>query len=179
MPGKTGIEEEFGIDLDVQDPDLGKAIAASIRTEQKQALFYSEMEGVLHNHDIIHFFRFLSKEKKIQKEILEKAKKDLESGSDWPHVEYDYTDLENAFQNLDKLREKKLRMDAGDADTVSRAAEGEEQVWRFYERLADALRGGGNDFFRALSEREERHHELLIAILDMLKQAGIEQKDQE
>ena len=44
MPGKTGIEEEFGIDLDVLDPDLGNAFASSIRTEQKQALFYSEIK---------------------------------------------------------------------------------------------------------------------------------------
>lgn len=172
MPGKTDIENEFGLDLDDRNPDMGKAIAASIKVEKRQALFYSGMEGVLHNHDVIHFFKFLSREKKLQQEILERARKDLESGGNWPDLEYDYTDVEEAVRDVDKLREKKLRRSAGDVDVLERAAAAEEEATTFYERLADILRGRGNDFFRALSEREQRHHDLLASILDMVKSSG-------
>jgi rubrerythrin len=173
MPNKTNIENEFELDIDDKNLDMGKVIAISIKVEKRQALFYSGMEGVLHNHDIIHFFKFLFREKKLQQEILENAKKDLENGEDWPDLEYDYTDVEEAIgKGIYKLREKELRKDAGDLDVLERAVSAEETTTTFYERLADNLRGKGNDFFRTLSEREQRHHDLLVSILDAVKSSG-------
>lgn len=169
MAQKTDIEKEIGIDLDERKPDIRKGIAASIRIEHKQALFYSGMEGVLHNHEIIHFFKFLSEEKKLQKEILEKAMKMLDRHGSWITLEYDQGDIEDAFRRAGELMGK-LRMDAGDVDIITRAVKQEEKSTRFYERMADILHNEGNDFFRALAGREQRHHELLVEILDLVKQ---------
>lgn len=169
MTQKTEIEKEIGLDIDAENPDIRKGIAAGIKIEDKQALFYSGMEGVLHNHEIIHFFKFLSEEKKLQKSILEKAMKTLEDHGSWITLEYDQGDIENAFNKAGELMGK-LRMDAGDVDIISKAVKQEEKTTRFYERMADVLRNEGNDFFRALAEREQRHYDLLIEILDLVKQ---------
>ena len=169
MAQKTEVEKEIGVDLDAENPDIRKGIAAGIKIEDKQALFYSGMEGVLHNHEIIHFFKFLSEEKKLQKGILEKAMKTLEDHGSWIALEYDHGDIENAFHKAGELMGK-LRMDAGDVDILSRAVKQEEKTTRFYERMADVLRNEGNDFFRARAEREQRHYDLLVEILDLVKQ---------
>jgi len=171
MPEKTEIEKEFGVDLDSGNPDIKKGIEAGIRIEEKQMRFYSHMRDVLHNHELIHFFNFLSEEKKLQKEILEKAKKSLEGNDEWIKLEYDYGDVEDALQKAEGLGEKKLRMDAGDVDIITNAMKTEDKTTKFYEKFADVLRGDGNDFFRALADREQRHHDLLVEILDLVKQA--------
>jgi rubrerythrin len=176
MSGETGIEKEFGVDLDAENPDVKKGIEAGIRVEEKQSLFYSHMTEVLHNHDFIHFFRFLSEEKKLQKEILEKEKEFLEENGEWLKLEYDYGDLEDAFRKVEGLRKKKLRADAGDVDVITSAMKNEEGARRFYERFADALRGEGNEFFRRLSEREQRHHDLLSGLLDSLRHSELREK---
>lgn len=168
---KTSIEIEYGLDLDAENPDTGKGIAAGIKIEKERALFYSGMEGVLHNHILSHFFRFLSSEKNLQKDILEKAKKALGEGKDWIRLlEYDQGDIEDAFSKAGELTGK-LKKDAGDIDVVTNAMKSEGEATKFYERFADSLRGRGNDFFRALADREQRHHDLLAEILALLKQA--------
>ncbi len=169
MTGRTAIEEEFGIDLDSSEPDVRKGIAAGIRAEEKQARFYSGMEGVLRNHEIAHFFSFLSREKELQKDILEKAMDSLDKGGGWPDLEYDQGDVEEAFRKAGELAGK-LRMDAGDVDVLEKAIDATREATAFYERFADALRGPGNDFFRNLAGREQRHHDLLVEILDLVRQ---------
>jgi rubrerythrin len=170
MPEKTEIEKEFELDLDAEDLDIRKGIEAGIRIEEKSSLFYSHMTEVLHNHELIHFFRFLSEEKKLQKEILEKAKESLEDGKDWIKLEYDQVDIEEVFLKAESLGDKKLSMDAGDVDVITKAINTEEKATRFYEKFADVLRGSGNDLFRAMADREQRHHDLLVEILDLVKQ---------
>lgn len=179
MPEETEIEKEFGMDLDAEEPDVKKGIEAGISTEEKQAMFYSHMTDVLHNHDFIRFFRFLSEEKKLQKEILEKEKDLLEESGEWLKLEYDYGDLEDAFRKVEELRERKLRMDAGDVDVITSAMKKEDDARRFYERFADSLRGEGNDFFRKLSEREQRHHDLLGGLLDSLRHSKFMKEEDE
>ena len=174
MTGKTDIEKEFGVDLDSKNLEIIKGIEAGIRIEEKNSLFYSHMTEALHNHELIHFFRFLSEEKDLQKKILEKVKKSLEEKDEWIKLEYDYGDLDDAFQKAESLREKKLRMDAGDVDIITNAMKNEEKARFFYEKFAGVLRGEGNDFFRILSEREERHHDLLSEMLDMVKHSSEE-----
>ncbi|UCD07895.1 MAG: hypothetical protein JSW41_02935 [Candidatus Aenigmatarchaeota archaeon] len=170
MPEKTEIEKEFELDLDAEDLDIKKGIEAGIRVEEKQSLFYSHMTEVLHNHELIHFFRFLSEEKKLQKEILEKVKKSLEENDEWTKLEYDQADIEEVSRKAELLMGK-LRMDAGDVDIITKAIKTEDKATKFYEKFADLLRGGGNDFFRRLADREQRHHDLLVEILDLVKQA--------
>jgi rubrerythrin len=171
MAGKTEIEMEFGIDLDSGDTDPGKGIEAGIRTEEKQSKFYSHMTEVLHNKELVHFFRFLSEEKNLQKEILEKTMRSLEGSGEWTRLEYDYSDLEEASRKAEELRGR-LRMDAGDVDIIENAMGNEDKAVAFYEKFADVLRGDGNDFFRALAERGQRHRDLLGSLLDLVMQSG-------
>ena len=170
MAPKTAVEEEFGLDLDVDNPDVGKCVAAGIRFEKDQTRFYSGMEEVMRNHVLIRFFEFLSSEKRLQGEMLKKARKNLEHKKEWPRIEYDHGDINSAFREAGELMGK-LRKDLGDIDMVTNASKKEADATDFYERLSDAIRGAGNDFFRTLAEREQRHHDLLVAILDLLKQA--------
>jgi rubrerythrin len=155
-----------------QKPDFIRGIEDSRRAEEKQMQFYSQMKGVLHNDRVARLFGFLSREKKLQKRILEKNKKSLEEKNEWTIPDYDWGDMKSAIQEAGMLREEKLRRDAGDIEVISSAMGREGEAAGFYESMSEKLRGDGNDFFRRLSEREQMHHDLLVEILDSIKSTG-------
>jgi len=156
----TEFEEKMNIFIKEKNPDVSQGVDIGIKIEKMGIDFYTKSAEKA-GEDVRHVFTFLAKQETQHLSLLKELKNSLIENDRWKEP-----GAMKSCGRIPKIFSKSKKYDY-EISAMLHALEAERLSKKFYSNFAKKIKNpDGKRFFEKMAEFEEKHLELIKAILD-------------